>query len=260
MPVIATGAGVAEIAGVSKTIPNRAVELVAVRASYNRTKPAPAELMEGVVILGGQLNHAPSEFLTEIGCSKVGAVDQQSPWQKPAWQPMRVSVTPSGTLDVAFEPFDVVTDGAELKVDFRWSDTPSPATLPSILRKCSRETSTATTSGAIVALENAQTIIRMVAGVGNTTVTADDPFDGKIALNSGAFNDQQTIELGAAVYSIEATSGVGVSFLEESPQSINIKDGINLVNVQSTLTEETALATAGLWFWQLDFIPRGFRV
>jgi hypothetical protein len=120
----------------------------------------------------------------------------------------------------------------------------------------SREVPTTTTISTAVTLNDALKITKGYFGVGAATVAADDPGNYSVTFEGSGLAIQQTFQMATTLIGIEATSGMEISYLEETPQDIDVLPDVSQFTFTATLTETTALGTAGQWMYGFEYLPR----
>ena len=253
---VATGTGTAETAQTNFTIPSRVQEVVASRVDVNATNGDPAESIAGIAKITGQdWVDNPFEYSSEIGTGKVGAVDEVGYEREPRWWGAHLGVKPGGTIASTYEPVDALANNGRYLIDVVWS-TLKGTGLPT-RRLFSRESSTgtaaATIAGATLTITGAGRITDYSLGVSTSTVTADDPSDGRHTITSGGFGEQQTLSMSFLIHAIEATTGKALTSLRQ--REIDLAVTGDPVVATSTLTIDTALAAAGQFWHGLGYVP-----
>ena len=251
----ATGTATAATATQDIQVPSNAVELVSIQGHVHNTAPAAAESMTGVFsITGKDWQAGDYEFFSEIGGSHLGAINGTPYFTQPKFWPAYQPVRPNSILGLIYEPLDALAGNGQAMITCKWSDTPTGNTR--INRKATRETATSTSTGSSLTLAGATNITGFTAAVSSSTVAADDPSNGKIQVNSGNLLGNQTLELAYNMHGIEATSGQEISVLQNVDVSIPVNPAMtNSVTFQSTLTELTALGSAGQWSYSISYNP-----
>ena len=257
LAAFATGTGTAETAEQSIVVPANAVELLAMRMEVTALAPAPAESVMGVGKLkGNNWQNNPYEIAAEVGAAHLGAIG--GPWaREPRWWPAHLPVSPNSTIAFTYEPVDALADNGQCGVEFRWSN--GRTGIPGVKRLFSREIATSTTTNTLASINDARGITKGFFAVGAATVAADDPGDYSITLESSGLKDQQTFQIATQLIGIEATSGMEYSYLMETPQDIELLPGVAQISFAATLSETTALGTAGQWMYGIEYIPRSIQ-
>lgn len=249
----ATGAGTDETAEQTFTIPSNAVAIHKIRGHVHATQGDPAESIFGVFTLTGQdWKHNPYEWFSEIGPSKLGAVDQVGYPNEPRWWPVNLPVAPGGTIAATYEPLDALANNGRANVDVLWSTVGGEG--EPTQRLCSRETATSTATGPTLTISGAAKMVDFTIGVAGSTVAADDPSDGRLDLTSSALVGQQTFGLSFNLHTIEATSGVEQTSLFSTMIDIDVDKDPAVVT--SAITVTTALTTAAAYAYGLGYRPK----
>ena len=256
MTGISTGTGVNETSPTSVNVPANAVELVSMHIDVTSTQANPAESIIGIGKLTGDnwLNN-PYEVAVEIGSSKLGAVSQSGYYTNSSLRPWKANlpVTKNSTISFTYQPMDALANNGLCQATFRWSTEPSG--LPPRKRKFTRAISTDTTSNSDITLTDLKSVTEVIFGVTATTVSADDPGNYSLSLESSSLKEQQTVQAGTIISSIEATSGIGLTSLTREPQSILTLPGTSQATFSANLTATSGLSTAGIWFYGIEYIP-----
>ena len=254
LAAFATGAGTAETAAQAVSVPANAVELVAVKMAVAAGAPAPAESVMGVGKLkGDNWQNNPYEIAAEIGSAHLGAIGGD--WAaQPRWWKANLPVSPNSSIDFTYEPVDALADNGTCQPDFRWSNVRTGA--QGVKRIFSREVATSTTVSTTVTLNDALSLTKGYFAVGAATVAADDPGNYSVTMESSGLQGQQTFQMGTTLHGIEATSGQEISYLEETPIDIGILKDVAQITFTATLTETTALGTAGQWMYGVEYVPK----
>lgn len=253
----ATGTGTNETAEQDVPVPANAVELIATQGDVHVTQGDPAESIIGVFRLkGDNWQNNPYEWFSEIGSAKLGAIDQVAYDGEPRWWKANLPVKSNSTIKLTYEPLDALANNGMASAKFRWSSTRTG--LPPTKRKCSREVATSTLTDASITLTDLGVVTALIFGVTATTVAADDPGDYSLSVECSALAEQQTIQSSTVIHSIEATTGIAKTALRYDPQDIPAKSANATFN--ATLTETTALGTAGTWFYAIEYIPTTVQV
>tara|TARA_R100000306_G_C4361347_1_gene135419 strand:- start:84 stop:881 length:798 start_codon:yes stop_codon:yes gene_type:complete len=251
----ATGTGTSSTAVQDIQVPSNAVELVSISGHVHNTAPAPAESMTGIFTISGKdWQQGDYEFFSEIGGSHLGAINGTPYYAQPRYWPAYQPVRPNSVLGLTYEAMDALAGNGQCMITCKWSDTPTGNAR--INRKATRETATSTSTGSSLTLAGATNITAFTVAVSTTTVGADDPSNGKIQVNSGNLLGNQTLELAYNLHGIEATSGQQICNLQHADVSIPVNPAMtNSVTFSSTLTELTALGTAGQWAYSISYNP-----
>lgn len=239
-------------------IPADAVELISTQMWVTATAPAPAESVMGIGKLkGDNWNNPPYEFAAEIGAAHLGAIG--GPFaQQPRKYPANLPVSPNSTVQFTYEPIDALADNGTVSVKFKWSNVPTG--LQGVKRVFSREIGTGTTTDSSVTLRDCAKITKLYFGVGAATVAADDPGDYSITIEMTGILEHPTSQMNTQLIGIEATSGMEISYLEEEAVDLTLQAGVSQITPAVTLTETTALGTAGQWFYGFEYVPRLIQV
>ena len=251
-----SGTGTSETSTVSVQIPSNARSLVAVRGHASSVQGNPAEAIAGVFKItdggGGAFNSSPFEWFAELGNPKLGSVDQVGSPLEPRYWKANLPVIGSGTMNLSYEPLDVLANNGTVSADFVWSTEPTQG-INSRKRICSRETATSSTTGESLQIQDMAVLTDITFLVTASTVGADDSGAYSLAVTSSSLNDQQTVSMNGMVHVIEGTSGVAQSVLQQRQISINASSPV--ARFTSTLSEHVALGTAGMWAYSIGYIP-----
>ena len=255
----ATGTGTAVTAEQTLTVPDNAVELVAVRGTLTSTAPNPAESGIGVFALAGNnfLNR-PYEWFTEILSAKLGAVDQHAPSHEDRWWPANLPVKPGANLAATFEPLDALAADGQATIDVKWSTKKTE--MPATKRLASRETASTTTSGPSITLSDAKKITEYTVVYTAATVAADDPSVARLTITSNNLLEVQSITQTAVIHAIEATSGVAKAFLTHADIDVDVTNPNSNTVFSSSLTVDTALTTAAAYAYSIGYEPNTVQV
>jgi len=257
LAAFATGTGTAETAEQSVVVPANAVELIALRMAATSTLPSVAESVMGVGKLkGNNWQNNPYEIAAEIGAATLSAIN--GPFaQQPRWWKANLPVSPNSTLSFTYEPVDALAGDGQCQVEFRWSDVRTG--IQGVKRLFSREIATSTTTNTLTAINDAVKITRAYFAVGAATVAADDPGQYSLTLESSGLAKQQTMQVATTLIGIEATSGMEISYLMDTPVDIDLLPNVAQLSFSATLTETAALGTAGQWMYGVEYIPRNIQ-
>ena len=254
----ATGTGTAQSTVQTLKVPSSARELVAIRGNLLNTAPAVAESMAGVFSISGKDSKIGMyEFFSEVGGSKLAAINGTPYTHEARWWPVNQRVTPNSELGFSIEMLDALAGNGSCTVDCLWSNIEQPAeAFPPINRRCSRETSTASSTGEQITLSGARKITGFSFAVAGSTIAADDSFSAQITLNSGNLDITQTVVQNVEVHSIEATSGQAVAYLKTVNVDLDVSATMeSSVTFSASLNEEVALTNAGFWAYAVEYIP-----
>lgn len=250
----ATGTGTDATASQTLTVPDNAVELVAVRGTLTSTAPNAAESGVGVFKIGGDnFVNNPYEWFSEILSAKLGLVDQHAPSHEERWWPANLPVKAGANLGLTFEPLDALAADGQATVDCKWSTKPTG--VPPTKRLASRETASSTTTGPSVTLNDALRISEFTVVYTASTVAADDPSVARLTVTSSNLSEQQQLTQTAVIHGIEATSGVAKAFLTHADVDIEVSNPNAQTVFTSTITVSTALGTAGAYAYSIGYIP-----
>lgn len=248
-----TGTGLDETAEVTFVAPSNAVQLNRLRGHIHGTAPSAAESGFGVFKVRGQdWKHSPYEFFSEIMPGKLGTVDQVGYEREPRWWNAYLPIVPGGTYAVTYEPLDAMAADGRFDVDVEYSTIEGGG--EPMQRLASRETATSTATGPTITISGAAKVVEYTIGVAPSTVAADDPSDGLIAVTSSGLVGQQTFNLSFNVHSIEAISGVASTSLFQAPQDIDVE--AETLVITSAITVTTALTTAGAYAYAIGYRPK----
>lgn len=249
----ATGTGTDATAVQTFTVPSPAVELIAARVHVVAEAPAPAEGVCGVVAFGGQdWKHVPFEFFSEIGGTHLGAINGNAYAVEPRWWRANLPVKAGSTIGVSYEPLDALADNGEWFIDCVWSSVRTG--LPAVQRLCSRETSTATATGASITIPDPTSIVDFsFALVPGGVLVADEEVTARLTVNCGALNEIQQMSLGSAVHGIEATSGQSWTSLMKREIDIGLKS--NPAVFTSSISVTSSPSNAGAYAYSIGYVP-----
>src|SRR3990167_5328643 len=218
------------------------------------TAPAPAESVMGIgKFKGDNWSNPPFEFAAEIGAAHLGAINGPFAAQPRKWK-ANLPVTPNSTIDFTYEPIDALADNGRCSLLTQWSTVRTG--LRGVKRIFSREIATSTTTDSSITIRDALRLTKAYFGVGAATVAADDPGDYSISIELTGVAEQPNIQLNTMLHGIEATSGMEISYLEETSVDLGLQPAVTQITPTVTLTETTALTTAGQWFYGFEYIPR----
>ena len=243
----------------SFNVPSNAVELVASRYYVVSTAPNPAETLAVKTDISGQdWNNSPAEHVPLLGYSGLGAIGNNAQLIEEKWTHWNLPVRPNASLELGGTLLDALTGNGKLAGDFMWSTVPT-GQVP-YLRKVSGTTSTATTNGASVSLSGVSRLTGLSAIVMPSTIGADDPSNGFIEITSSSLAEQQQTSVGYQVGAIEATSGIAPSPIQNTIIDIPVQAGKSTsVTFTSVNNVTDALGTAGLWAYELCYIPTSIQ-
>ena len=254
LAAFASGTGTAETAAQSVSIPADAVELISVQMWSTALAPAVAESVMGIGKLkGDNWSNPPYEIAAEIGSAHLSAIGGPFASQPRKW-PANLPVTPNSTVDFTYEPIDALADNGRASVKFKWSNVRTGQA--GVKRIFSREVPTSTTTDSSVTIRDAASITKTYFGVGASTVAADDPGDYSITIELVGVMEHPTTQMNTQLIGIEATSGMEISYLEEETVDLTLQPSVSQITPAVTLTETTALGTAGQWFYGFEYVPR----
>ena len=255
----AIGTGTDATTAQTLTVPDNAVELVAVRGTLTSTAPNPAESGMGVFALGGDnFINRPYEWFSEILSAKLGAVDEHAADHEERWWPAFLPVKPGANFAATFEPLDALAGNGQATIDCKWSTKPTG--MAPIKRLASRETASTTATGPSITLTDARKIIEYTVAYGAATVAADDPSVARLTVTSNNLLEVQSITQTAVIHGIEATAGVAVSRLVHSDVDIDIANPNGNTVFSSALTVDTALTTAAAYAYSIGYNPNSVQV
>lgn len=258
LAAFATGTGTAETAAQNVTVPADSRELISLQMWVTALAPAPAESVMGIGKLkGDNWVNPPYEIAAEIGSAHLGAIG--GPWfAQPRKWPANLPVSPNSTIQFTYEPIDALADNGQVSVKFKWSNVRTGA--QGVKRVFSREVPTSTTTDSSVTLRDCLSITKLYFGVGASTVAADDPGDYSITIEMTGISEHPTSQMNTQLSGIEATSGLEISYLEEETVDLTLLPDVSQITPVVTLTETSALGTAGQWFYGFEYIPRSVQV
>ena len=258
LAAFSTGTGTAQTAAQAVSVPANAVELIAVKMGVAATAPAPAESVMGVGKLkGDNWQNNPYEIAAEVGSAHLGAIGGDFAAQSRWWK-ANLPVAPNSSVDFTYEPVDALADNGTCQPEFRWSNVKTG--LQPVKRIFSREVATSTITSTTVSLFDALSLTKGYFAVGAATVAADDPGNYSVTMESSGLQSQQTFQMATTLHGIEATSGMEISYLEETPLDISVLSNVAQITFTATLTETTALGTAGQWMYGVEYIPKNIQV
>ena len=251
----ATGTGVDETAEQTLAVPGAARELIGVRGHVHTTQGNPAESIIGVFkIKGNNWTHNPYEWFSEIGSSKLGAIDEVGYAIEPRWWPAYLPVMPGVDYAVTYEALDALAVDGQAAIDLKWSTAPTGR--EPILRLCSRETASSTATGPGLTLPDAGRIVEFTFAYGASTVAGDDPSIARLFITSSNLEEIQTLSLTQNIHALEATTGVALGTLMHADIDIPVKAGAASAVFTSSITVDVALGTAGAYAYSIGYIPR----
>jgi len=254
LAAFSTGTGVAETGAQTVSVPADAVELISMKMWVTATAPAPAESVTGIGKLkGNNFNNPPYEVAAEHGAAHLGAINGPFAAQPRKWE-AHAPVTPGTDLDFTYEPMDILVDNGAVSALFKWSNVRTP--LPMKKRIFTREIATTTTTNSSITLRDALVITKAYFGVTASTVAADDPGDYSVTFEMTGVAEHSQIQMNTQLIGIEATSGMEISYLEEEELDLHLQPSVTQITPAATLTETTALGTAGQWYFGFEYIPR----
>ena len=243
----------------SFNVPSNAVELVATRNYVVSTAPNPAETLAVKVDIGGQdWNNSPAEHVPMLGYSKLGAIGNNAQLIEDKFTHWNLPVKANSSLEIGGTLLDALAGNGKLATDFVWSTVPT-GQIP-YLRKVSATTSTATTNGASVTLSGVSRLTGLDAIILPSTIAGDNASNGFIEVTSSSLAEQQQTSVGYQVGAIEATSGIAPSPIQHSIVDIPVQAGKSTsVTFTSVNNVTDALGTAGLWAYELTYIPTSIQ-
>ena len=202
---------------------------------------------------GDNWSNPPYEVAAEIGSAHLGAIGGPFAPQPRKW-PANLPVTPNARIDFTYEPIDALADDGWVSAKFKWSNVKTSQ--QGLKRVFSREVPTSTTTDSSVTIRDAASITKTYFGVGAATVAADDPGDYSITIEMTGIMEHPTTQMNTQLIGIEATSGLEISYLEEETVDLTLQPQVSQITPAVTLTETTALGTAGQWFYGFEYVPR----
>jgi len=241
----ALGTGTAET-NLSTTykVPSAARELVAYMPFVYTTAPAAAESVVVVVgIRGSDYKKQPMEVFAPIGGAHLGTIGGNN-LRDPRWHEVHSPLTGNETFTIYAEALDAMAGNAKVGVIFLYNDKYSG--LPTIKSVCTRETAVQTigTNGTNTLSINGANHIHEIEGVATTsTVTADEPWDVGISLNSTGFESINDVDFTAYSDTIEATSGIQTAYPIRVPVDLNVTS--NAITINITYAPRLTLSAAG---------------